>query len=104
MIRYTTPAIPLTVDAVIPAGAQVYVTFSQGEVAITKSDVDIERDETETRLVVALTQEETSAFKALTPILVQCNWVNDDSTRVATNSAMISSIDNLLSEVVEYAN
>lgn len=104
MIRYTTPAIPLTVDTVIPEGAQVYVTFSQGETALTKSEVDITRGETDTEIVVTLSQAETGLFKALAPILVQCNWLTNDGTRVATSSAMISSIDNLLDEVVEYGD
>lgn len=104
MIRYTSPSIPLTVDAVIPIGADVYVTFSQGDVVVTKTDAELQRGETETELIVTLSQEETASFKPFMPILIQCNWVESGGTRTATDTASIGAFDNLLSEVVEYGN
>lgn len=104
MYRYTTPTIPLTVDTIIPEGAQIYATFSQGDNRVTKSgsDMDVQREENETILIVTLTQEETASFKPYLPVMIQVNWVMDDGTRIATSTANISTFDNLLNEVVEY--
>lgn len=104
MIRYTTPSIPLTVDTVIPNDAEIYVTFSQGSTAVTKTDVEVERGEETTSLLVTLTQEETADFKPFLPVMIQCNWILEDGTRTATDTASISTFDNLLSEVIEHGN
>lgn len=36
MIRYTTPTIKLTIDYAIPEEAEVYASFSQGSLVVTK--------------------------------------------------------------------
>lgn len=101
MIRYTTPTVALTVDAVIPE-ANVFVTFSQGAAVVTKPVVDITRGENNTSINVLLTQEETSRFKTSQPVSVQVNWITPSGVRIATDSAKLNILENLLSEVVEY--
>lgn len=103
MIRYTTPTVELTVDAVIPE-ANVFVTFSQGAAVVTKSATDITRGENNTSINVLLTQEETSMFNASQPVSVQVNWITSQGIRIATDSAKLNILENLLSEVVEYEN
>lgn len=101
MIRYTTPTITLSIDTVLPE-AEVYVTFQQGTKKLTKTDAEITRNAKTTTLVVSLTQSESASFKAGEPVMVQANWITADGTRNATKAASVTTIDNLLDEVISY--
>lgn len=107
MRRYTTPTLSMTVPVDI-TGADIYVTIKQGQrkLQITGSDVvsvyDAESGKTE--LSVSLTQEETGAFLAEKSATIQVNWIFSDGTRDATNIQRIDVSENLLSEVISYAD
>lgn len=65
MTRYTTPTLPLEVDADL-SGNDVFVTLSQNGTVVTKQIQDYTVDEDGvTSISVPLTQEETGKFSAV---------------------------------------
>ena len=104
MTRYTTPTLPLEVDADL-SGNEVYVTLSQNSVAITKQIYDFTVDEDGvTSISVPLTQEDTGRFSAVAKVQVQVNFISEAGDRGATNIQFVSLFDNLLDEVISYGD
>lgn len=102
MIRFTTPTIPLTVDKDL-TGADIYVTFSQGGVKLTKQNPEYTIEDSKTSLSVPLTQEETAKFTGSeTKVNIQVNWIYPSGKRGATDIQSVKSLTNLLNEVIEY--
>lgn len=75
----------------------VYVTFRQGNTAITKTGDDIFVSEEE--VDVYLNQSETLQF-GIGRVQVQLNWTYADGSRGATTKASIDWDSNLLKEVL----
>ena len=101
MIQFTTPTIPMTVDADL-TGNRVFVTFRQDKVAVTKEVTDFTVQGTITTLYVPLTQEETGKFDDTAVVSVQANWIDAGGIRGATAKEAIVSLENLLDEVISY--
>lgn len=102
MIRYTTPTITLTVDAVIPEGANVYVSLKQKHYQLDK-EVAATRGNKTTTVTLTLTQKESAAFHSDEPVYVQLNWITEGGYRNATKVASVVAFDNLLDKVIAYA-
>lgn len=107
MRRFTTPSIPMTVPVDV-TGADIYVTIKQGPKKLQKTGEDVvsvyDSESGKTTLTVTLTQEETGAFLAEKSATIQVNWIFSDGTRDATNIKKIEVSENLLSEVIQYAD
>lgn len=117
MIKYTTPAISLTVEGNDLSHADVYVTLSQCPVEITKTGADLIVTTTEdnnasdskvvaenvidSNIVFTLSQEESAMFKS-GPVSIQVNWITDEGIRSATDTASIHVGGNLLDEKIDY--
>lgn len=103
MIRYTTPAIPLTIEGKDITAHDIYVTFEQGSLELTKTGTDlvVSFSDPDTLITVTLTQEETAAFSEA-PVTVQVNWITSSGVRGATVKKTISVHGNLLEEVLAY--
>ena len=102
MIRYTTPTITLTVNAVLPEGARAVVSLRQKSRQLDK-ETAVDRGEKSTTLHVELTQGESAMFASGEPVLVQVNWITPDGDRNATKVASVVAFDNLLDKVISYA-
>ena len=102
MIRYTTPTITLTINAVIPEGAKAIVSLRQKKIQLDK-EVTYDRGDKTTTLIVELSQSESAKFDASEPVLVQVNWITPDGDRNATKVASVVAFDNLLDKVISYA-
>ena len=100
MRLYTTPQYTLHVKDIDLTGYDVYVTFRQNDVVITKDDGVLTYSDGNTNIVVNLSQAETSQFKLRPGIYVQVNWMNGDD-RFATSIAELPPLANLLEEVLE---
>lgn len=107
MRRYTTPTLPMTVPVDL-TGADIYVTIKQGQRKLQKTGADVvsvyDSESGKTTLSVTLTQEETGAFLAEKKAYVQVNWIFSDGTRDATNIKQIDVSENLIAEVIRYAD
>jgi len=107
MRRYTTPNLPMTVPVDL-TGADIYVTIKQGQRKLQKTGADVisvyDAESGKTTLTVTLTQEETGAFLAEKKAYVQVNWIFSDGTRDATNIKQIDVSENLIAEVIRYAD
>lgn len=107
MRRYTTPTLPMTVPVDL-TGANVYVTIKQGQRKLQKTGSDVvsvyDSESGKTELSVSLTQEETGQFLAEKKAFVQVNWIFSDGTRDATNIKQIDVSENLITEVIRYAD
>lgn len=107
MRRFTTPTLPMSVPVAL-TGADVYVIIKQGQRKLLKTGADVvavyDSESGKTELSVTLTQEETGAFLAEKRATVQVNWIFPDGTRDATNIQQIDVSENLLSEVITYAD
>ena len=101
MIRkYTTPTHTLTVKGIDLTGYDVYVTYEQGDVKLTFSDVTCTLSDGNTVIAVEMTQEDTSKFKEGSYVSVQVNWIRSGK-RDATGVKMIKVDGNLLNEVIQ---
>ena len=98
MIQFTTPIIPLIVDADL-TDCTVYVTFSQGRVSVTK-EAEYTVDGQTTTLNVSLTQEETGLFSATKMVQIQANWLDEFGSRGATEISYDFVFGNLLKRVL----
>jgi hypothetical protein len=89
-------------------GAKVYVTIKQGQRKIQKTEADVvsvyNSESRKTTLTVTLTQEETGAFLAEKSATIQVNWIFADGTRDATDTKKIDVSENLITEVIRYAD
>lgn len=102
MIRYTTPTITLTINAVIPEGAKAIVSLRQKKIQLDK-EVTYDRGDKTTTLIAELSQSESAKFASSEPVLVQVNWITPDGERNATKVASVVAFDNLLDKVISYA-
>lgn len=103
MTRYTTPTLPLEVDADL-TGNNVYVTLTQNDVELTKQVSDFTVADGVTTINVPLTQAETGQFSAVAKVQVQVNFISEAGDRGATNIQFVSLFDNLLDEVISYGD
>lgn len=101
MVRYTTPIIPMTVDADL-TGFNIKVTLTQGDQKVTKVVTEIEVEDNVTSFSVPLTQQESGKFSATSKVQVQVNAIDANGTRLATDIEMINIFENLLPEVLSY--
>lgn len=102
MIRATTPTITLTLpDSVdLLTAKQVYVTFAQDEVVLTKTiETGVELIEFNV-LAVYLSQEETLSFDSNKMVKVQVNWIDINNAREATRIKEIPVNPNLIPKVI----
>lgn len=100
MKRFTTPTITLTVEGIDLTKYKLYVTFKQGYIKFTKTDVTASADNGNTVITVNLTQEETGKLKKGS-CKVQINWMDDNGRRNAVDIGVIEVDENLLDEVIE---
>lgn len=97
IVRGVTPTFALTFDGVdLTEADEVYVTFSDGRQALTKSGEAI--DVSANRILVTLTQEETLSFPT-GKVDIQVNWIVG-SVRYASDIAQCSVHRQLLSRVL----
>lgn len=104
MNRYTTPTLTLTIEGINLTGMDVYVTFAQGRVVLTKTlddGVALAINSGNSVLSVYLDQRETATL-GTGNARVQVNWINASGTRVATRIKEVSVRQNLLEEVLTY--
>lgn len=101
MIRGTTPTFSLTIDSDdidLIYASNVYATFKQGDVSLTKSGTDIEI--ASKTVDVYLTQAETLQFK-MGQLKIQLNWTYTGGARMCTDIKSINVGDNLIGSVLE---
>lgn len=87
MRRGTTPTFTINVTGATFTGCKVFVTIRQDGYVITKTgdDIDISVvDESNCKIVVGLTQEETLAFKAA-KAAIQLRWIDSAGTAGASS-------------------
>lgn len=102
MIRGTTPTFKLLLndeEVDLTAAANIYATFKQGTVLITKTGEDL--TVTEHEVDVYLNQEESLKFKEGDKLEVQLNWTYNDGKRACSNIIKIDVGRNLLGSVAE---
>ena len=114
MTRYTTPALPLLIEGVDISADDIYVSFKQelpcGTVSIEKTNADLEistethGQDTDTKIIVLFTQEETAKFAPNRSVLVKVNYIDSSGIRDCTETVAIDIEDNLLDRVIEYGN
>ena len=98
MIKGTTPTFTLTVaDADLTEAVNVYVTFKQGDILISKSGDDI--TVAEHTINVYLTQEETLKFRS-GKLQVQVNMTYENGGRACTEIATVEVGNNLVESVL----
>ena len=101
MVRGTTPTFKLVLNdenVDLTSATNVYVTFCQNGINLTKTGDDIEVLEKE--VDVYLNQQETLNFHS-NIVEIQVNWTYDDGKRACSNIAKILVGRNLLNEVIE---
>lgn len=103
MIRFTTPTIPIEVEADLST-AEIIVSLVQGSLQLDKiiDPADISVEDGKTSFSISLSQEETARFCSDKHVQIQCNAVFPDDTRIATAITRIPTFENLLDQVVEY--
>ena len=110
MINYTTPTIHLIVEGVDISSDEIYVTLEQGQTELTKTGTDLTvtavtvGQNTDTDIVLVLSQEESASFNPCKNVMVQVNWISSAGVRDATEIKTINVMKNLLDEVIEYGN
>ena len=100
MIRGTTPTFKLTLNdqtVDLTSAQNVYATFVQRDVTLTKKGADLTVAEKE--VDVYLSQAETLMFGSGF-LEIQLNWTYQDGERACSNIVRISIGDNLLPEVL----
>lgn len=75
----------------------VYVTFTRGQVTLTKTGVDLTIEPLS--IGVFLTQAETLSF-GIGDVEVQANWITADEKRVVSEIAVVGITKQLLDEVI----
>lgn len=101
MIKGTTPTFILTIDddnVDLTEATNVYVTFKQGTLEITKTGPDIVI--AAKQVDIYMSQEETLRFsKGMASI--QMNWTYDGGKRACTNIVRVDIGENLKEEVLQ---
>lgn len=101
--RFTTPTLTLYVKGVdISNSSNVYVTFEQENLLLTKEYDDFEDcygDASGTTIIVRLTQSETASLLAAKSCRIQVNWTLGRN-RSATEIRAVRITENLLNEEV----
>lgn len=98
--RYTTPVFTLTFSEQgldLTQATGVYVTFKQGDKAITKSGNDL--DVAEKTISVYFSQEESAEFY-VGDVNIQANWVTGDGNRAASEVVKYQFTEQLLRQVI----
>ena len=100
MYRGTTPTFVLNLEGSVDLtdAHNVYATFYQKGVTITKTGDDIEIHPTQVE--VYFTQEESLKFKT-GAIQIQVNWTYSNGSRSCTDIASVSVDRNLIGEVLK---
>jgi hypothetical protein len=88
-----------TID--LTAAKNVYISLVSDTASIQKKSGDSGVTVEEHRILVYLTQEESSRFADKEKIEMQLNWTYDDRSRVATVIMSKKADRNLLEEVVD---
>lgn len=105
MIKYTTPTFTLTVPVVLTDN-NVYITFSQKDVDVTKkvgdTGVSMTVGEDSTVISCMLSQSESSEFSSRVEASVQVNWINSSGVRCATQKKYFKVYRNNLDSEVTY--
>lgn len=91
MIPWTTPMHTLKVKGIDLTAHDVYVDYRQSAKLIHVKAESVTFDGADTIVTVELTQGQTGAFVANTPVDVQVNWLTADGKRDAT---LLKRIDN----------
>lgn len=101
MVKGTTPTFILTIDddnVDLTEATNVYVTFKQGTLEITKTGPDIVI--AAKQVDIYMSQEETLRFsKGMASI--QMNWTYDGGKRACTNIVRVDIGENLKEEVLQ---
>ena len=100
MVRGTTPTFIIQIedDIDLTEARNVYVTFEQDTLKMTKTGQDIEVSEKE--VDVFLTQSETLQF-SVGMMDIQLNWTYDDNKRACSNIIVVNIERNLINEVLD---
>lgn len=106
MIRGTTPTFKLIINdqsVDLTQASNVYATFKQNSVTITKTGEDLEVSANE--VDVYLSQEESLSFTSnsfgVCEIKCQLNWTYTGGMRASTKIVKIPLTENLVNEVLE---
>lgn len=88
--RFTDPLIRVKVAKDLSAADQIFVTFSQSQSHVTKTEKDLQVSfgEDTTTILLRLTQAETGLFSEREPLTVQANWLVGD-TRDASGTKKV---------------
>ena len=103
MYNWTTPTIPIRIrgGAILAPNVRVLLTFAQGNHKLTVEPVNLTPTEDGVTCEVTLSQLECGGFHRGSA-KVQCNVVDSNDFRTASNYAPIYLAANLLPEVVNY--
>lgn len=114
MTRYTTPALDLLVEGVDISADDIYVSFVQelpcGQINIEKKNADLivttetHGQDTDTKIIVLFTQEESAKFAPGKAVFVKVNFIDSSGIRDCTETVAIDIEDNLLDRVIEYGD
>lgn len=97
MVRGTTPTFILTLQDADLTNTNVYVTFKQEELLLTKSGSDLSIEENV--VSVYLSQEETLKFQRGN-LYIQVNWTFDNGKRACSEIALVKVDNNLFNGVL----
>ena len=97
MVRGTTPTFILTLEDADLTNTNVYVTFKQEELLLTKSGSDLSIEENV--VSVYLTQEETLKFQRGN-LYIQVNFTFDNGKRACSEVALVKVDNNLFNGVL----
>ena len=98
--QYTTPTFTLTFDDQdidLTLASAVFVSFKSGTYSLRKTGEDLTIEAR--KIIVSLTQEETSHFGVGTDVSIQANWTIGDH-RVGTEVVIVDVSEQLLKEVI----
>ena len=111
MINYTTPAIPLIVENKdLSSGYDVWVSLEQNKKKLEKKNSDLiitaetHGQQTDTNIILTLTQEESGSFDFGKSCSVMVNWIDASGVRGATEMKTIPVMRNLLDRVIQYGD
>lgn len=97
MVRGTTPTFILTLQDADLTNTNVYVTFKQDELLLTKSGSDLSIEQNV--VSVYLSQEETLKFQRGN-LYIQVNWTFDNGKRACSEVALVKVDNNLFNGVL----
>lgn len=98
--RGTTQPITITIPGWDLTGSDIYVTFKQGAVCLTKKTMDsVAYANRATKIVLTLSQSETMCFEDKKAGLIQVRWIDAGGNAHKTKTAQFTA-DDLLYEAV----